>query len=153
MPPTASRDVFTAAIEMETIGRDFYAALAQAGNNAKIRGFCATAAAQEAQHMATFQRLRSQWLTGARSSSHPVPHPAALTALAKRHIQPDPQTVRNVALSSNVTDALNMAIQMECDAVEFYQELMAQMPAAVPEIQQIIAEELSHLSSLRAMVA
>jgi len=58
-----------------------------------------------------------------------------------------------VALSSNVADALNMAIQMKCNAVEFYQELMAQMPAAVPEIQQIIAEELSHLSSLRAMVA
>ena len=147
----SGNEVFEMAMGMERIGKDFYEALALGCDNSQVRAFCVTTARQEAGHLEAFRKMRDQWVKSV--PSRPVPPEGAdgLASLAKGRIQPDPAAVHKVAIGGNLKDALNMAIQMEQDAVSFYQELAARLPDSAKAIQLIVEEEKRHLSGLRSL--
>jgi rubrerythrin len=149
--PTSSGDVFEMAMGMETVGKDFYEALAEASDDVQVRQFCTLAARDEAKHYGIFKQMRDQWLQTTKTASPGAETAGALTVLAKGRIQPDPADVRKVAIGGNLADALKMATHMEADAIEFYGEMANCLPDAAKSIQAIIVEETRHLSSLRVM--
>ena len=146
-----SNDALAIAIEMERVGNEFYTALSLASRSAAVRRFCALAARQEAEHLVTFTQLRQQ--QGVTTPPAPAEARPGPVASAKARIQPDRDTVRQVAESSNLADALAMAIDMERGAVSYYQSLLPQMPSAAKDIRRIISEEMTHVSALQALVA
>jgi len=148
-----SNDVFEMAMGMERIGKDFYDALAAASDNAQVRDFCATAARDEATHLAAFRKMRDEWARSDKASRVPPEAPEALAALAKSRIQPDPAAIRKVAIGGSLKDALAMAMQMEQDSINFYKELLAPLPGSAKVIRGIMAEEEKHLRGLRALGA
>jgi rubrerythrin len=148
-----SNDVFEMAMGMERIGKGFYDTLASASDNAQVRDFCATAARDEAAHLAAFRKMRDEWARSAKSSRVPPEAAEALAALAKSHIQPDPAAVHKVAIGGSLKDALAMAMQMEQDSINFYEELLAPLPGSAEVIGRIMDEEAKHLRGLRALGA
>ena len=141
------------AIQMEQVGRDFYVALASGSDNPKVRELCAMLARAEDAHLAVFQNLRKKWAKTSTPAA-PVAEGRAyeLAKLVKSHVQPDTQAVTKVAMGGNLTDGLNMAIQMEKDSISFYQGLIANLPDSAPAIQTIVDQERKHLVALRSML-
>jgi rubrerythrin len=145
-------EVFEMAMGMERVGKDFYEALALGCDNAQVTAFCTYAAREEGRHLATFTQMRDRW-AGAARPSHVTPEAAeALTGLAKGRIQPDPAAVHKVAVGGNLKGAIHLAMQMEQDAINFYQALSVHLPGSAKAIEGIVSEEKNHLSRLRAMV-
>ena len=149
--PSSSFDVFEMAMGMEKIGKDFYEALALASDDARVRQFCVVAAGDEAKHRVTFQYMRDQWAQTVKANRVTPEAAEGLAALAKGRIQPDPKDVRKVAIGGNLADALNLAMHMEQDAINFSGELLGRMPDAAKAIQGIVDEEKRHLASLRVL--
>lgn len=149
---TTASDVFAMAIGMERVGKDFYESLAVTGNDAKVCEFCMRAAREEADHLAVFQQMRQQWAKSANAGPTGAQYPAALETWAKAGIQPNPAAAQKVALAGNVKDALNMAIQMEKDAILFYGGLAVNLPGLAQVIQGIVEQEQKHLTALQWLV-
>lgn len=147
-------DVLEIALGMERIGRDFYGVLALASDDAKVRDFCFRAARDEGNHLTAFQRLRQRFAASA--SAAPGQAPTGVTnawiTLTKKHIQPDARRASQIALGGDIHAAIDMAIQMEQDAIVFYESLLAQMPGSAAVLQAIIGEERHHVSSLYLLV-
>lgn len=150
---TTASDIFEMAAGMERIGKDFYEALAGCCDNSKVREFCLRAAVEETNHLAAFHVLRDRWRQSAATRPVSPDEAAALAAVAKQHIQPDPQSVHAVAVGGSLPNALNLAIGMEQDSVRFYQGLLSVCPDSAQVIRSIIAEENKHLGSLRLLRA
>jgi len=151
--PTTGIDVLQMAMAMERTGKDFYDALALACDDAKVRQFCFVTAGEEAEHLATFQGIAKE--LGQRTSGDPASQTTAaeLAATAKKNIQPSPAVVRKVAINGNLKEAVTMAIQMEQDAVQFYQGLIALLPDSAPAIHRIVEEEKAHVHRLRFLLS
>ena len=148
--PRSGNDVFEMAMAMERIGKDFYEALAMGCTDAGVRGFCLRAAKDEMSHLSAFRDLKSAWAKTA-GSGHVLPDTAeALAALAKGHIQPQPQAVQKVALHGTLKDAVRLAMDMEQDAIQFYGGLVPLLPEAAKAIQGIIQQEQRHLADLKS---
>jgi rubrerythrin len=147
----SSQDVFEMAIQMEQVGKNFYAALALGSDDPKVRVLCAKLAKDEEAHLIVFQNLRKQWekITPAAPATGEKAY--ALAELVKAQVQPDTQEVTKVAMGGNLADALNMAIQMEKDAINFYQGLIANLPDSASAIQTIVDQERNHLVRLKSM--
>jgi len=143
--------VFEMAIVMEKTGKNFYEALALGSDDGAVREFCRRTAGQEAAHMSAFQQMRNQWAETIRAKPPRPELSEALASLVKGRIQPDPTAVHKVAIGGNLTDALNMAVKMEQDAVAFYQEMSARLPDSASAIQQIVDEEKKHLVGLKML--
>jgi rubrerythrin len=144
-------EVFEMAMGMERIGKDFYEALAQGCDNVQVRVFCVTTARQEADHLAAFRQMRDRWAKSAQSHLVTPEAAEALAAMARGRIQPDAVAVHKVAVGGSLKDALKMAMRMEQDAIDFYQELTARLPDLAKVIQGIVEEEKKHLSDLRVL--
>jgi rubrerythrin len=147
-PPTTIADVIQAAIVMEQTGMDFYQALAGASDDPKVRKLCAELALQEANHRRRFETLLRQNCPACR------PDPQGMTDLsvkAKEYIQPGPVAVKEVAIGGNLVDALNMAMQMEQQAISFYRQIAGTLTELAQDIQPIIEEETRHLQVLRSL--
>lgn len=146
--PTTATDVIQAAIAMEQTGMDFYQALSKVSDDQKVRNFCARLAAQEANHRRRFEMMLHRNCPTCR------PDPQAMTDLAakaKQYIQPDPVAVKEVAIGGNLADALNMAMQMEQHAIDFYRQIADTLKELAQEIQPIVDEETRHLQMLRSL--
>jgi rubrerythrin len=147
----SSQDVFQMAIQMEQVGKDFYAALALGSDNPKVSALCAKLAKDEDAHLIIFQNLRKQWAKTSPAAPVTEEKAYALAELVKAQVQPDTKEVTKVAMGGSLADALNMAIQMEKDAIKFYMGLIANMPDSAPAIQTIVDQERKHLVRLRSM--
>jgi rubrerythrin len=150
---TTASDVFEMAIGMERIGMDFYDALAVSSENAEVRAFCLKAARDEAEHLEAFRLMRDTWAASTNARRTNPEDADALAALAKSRIQPNAATARKVAIGGTVSQSLAMAIQMETDAIAYYQELGVRIPAAADAIRKIVDMEKTHLASLQLLAA
>jgi rubrerythrin len=148
---TACEQVFKMAMEMEQVGTDFYAALAGGSDDVKVRTFCARVAGEEAKHLETFRRMLQEYSAGGHAHDVPPEAEEELRRLVAAQVQPDVRTVQKVALGGSLADALEMAMRMERDAIRFYQDLSAQVPAVAAAVRPIVKEEASHLSTLRTL--
>jgi rubrerythrin len=147
----SAEEVFAAAMAMERVGKEFYAALAMASDRAEVREFCRFAAAAEARHFSAFRQMRDAWLGGRRAMPLAPETAEKLRALVKANIQPEPQEVRKVGMQGSLKDALDMAIRMEKDSIAFYQGILTHLPDLGAQIRPIIIEENSHLRDLEAL--
>ena len=146
-------DVFQIAMGMEAIGKDFYEALAVGCSDPKVRFFCLEAAREEQDHWGAFRELYDRW-AGSSAPARMTPESArTAAALAKAQIQPNPAVVRKVALGGSLTDAVRMAIQLERDAVSFYQRIVTALPQSARIIQGIVDEEKQHLIRVLSLAA
>jgi rubrerythrin len=147
----SAEEVFAAAMAMELVGKEFYAALAKVSDRADVREFCRFAAAAEAKHYGAFRQMRDAWLGGRRATPLAPETVEKLRAMVMANIQPDPQAVRKVGLQGSLKDALDMAIRMEQDSVGFYQGILALLPDLGAQIRPILVEENSHLRDLQSL--
>jgi rubrerythrin len=151
--PTNASDVFEMAVGMERIGKDFYEALALGSDKVVVRDFCLKAARDEANHLAAFRQMRDLWAMSVKRNRVAPEVADALAAVAKGRIQPRAAAVRKVAMGGSLKDALDMAMRMEQDSIDFYQELSARLPDSADVIQRIVEEEEKHLGGLRQLGA
>jgi rubrerythrin len=143
---TCDSEVFQVAMDMEQVGRDFYEALAMGSDNLEVRKFCARTAKEEEAHYKTFQRLRDQQNKGRMLSERTL---FELQQMGKSIVQPSPSAVKQVAIGGSLKDALEMAINMEKNAIYFYQTLSNNQPEIAEVIKQVIKEEQSHLAKFQ----
>ena len=148
---TACEEVCVMAMEMEKVGRDFYAALAGGSDDRKVRTFCALAAIEESKHYEIFRRMRDEFAHGGQNAPVPSETQEELRKLVRDRVQPSPAAVQKVALGGSLADALAMAMQMERDSILFYQSLADRLPGVAKALQQVIKEEGKHLATLRML--
>lgn len=149
---TAS-DVFEMAKSMEQVGKDFYEALATGSDDVKVRQFCVQAARDEAAHLRSFETLRRQWADSVKKQPPNEETQEALREMVKNFVQPTNDVVRKVAIGGKLADALEMAMGMERDSIQFYQNLRVQLPQMAGALDAIVAEEQLHVRRLRSLGA
>jgi rubrerythrin len=149
----AGNQVLELAIRMEEIARDFYESLALASNDAKVRQFCLEACRQEAAHWTTFRTMREQWSRSHQASLLAPGTLETLSALAKAQTCPDPGKVQEVALKGTLARALEMAVEMERGSIRFYEDMRRNLPALTGALDDILAQERTHVSKLQALAA
>ena len=71
-----------------------------------------------------------------------------MLAAAKTRAQPDPAAVQKVAVKGTLDAAIEMALGMKRGSIEFYQQLLAEMPNLREPLARIIAEGKTHVSGL-----
>lgn len=144
-------EVFAMAMAMEEAGKNFYESLSMGSKNKDVREFCKRTAKEEAGHYQLFAHMRKQW--GQKGSTPPVPpqQEFELQTLVKNHVQPKSDVVMKVANSNNVHAALEMAIHMEQDAINFYQEMLVRIPHLAGALGPIVGEERKHLTGLKML--
>jgi rubrerythrin len=142
-------DVFSIAMRLEEIGRDFYDALSLGSDDAKVRSFCLKATRDEERHRAAFQRMRSARRESRQASLGDADKIDAEAALARAQVLPDPKAVRRVALGGSLCHAIAMAMQLERDSIRHYEGLIGAGLASGGDLKAIIEEERRHLAALQ----
>lgn len=140
-------DVFALAAQFEELAVNLYVNLAQVSNAPDARRVFAQLAREEAVHRGFFSRLGAA--DGRRTSAV---DPDAALAMMRTHILPDRSVVNATALSGNQAKALQMALQMEQNAVVFYRDMAAAAPARAADIATIIHEEHRHAQLISDML-
>jgi rubrerythrin len=148
---TSYEDVCVMAMEMEQVGRDFYTALAGGSDDRRVRTFCALAAGEEGQHIDIFRRMKANLAQPGRAEEVTPEKQEELRQLVAHRVQPDAEAVQKVAMGGTLSDALDMALRMEQDSIDFYQALAARLPNVAEVLRKVIREENSHLTSIRVL--
>lgn len=149
--PASVDELFAIAIAMEDLSQEFYLALAPACDNREVSRLCRVLAGQEAQHRQLFETMR-HFAAGAPST---LAAPGALLDMEAledvihHQVLPLPEDVRKVALEGGLSNALDLAIRLEEDAIAFYGRIARVMPALGDEIDALVHAERDHLRQLR----
>ena len=149
-PQALGDEMVQTAIQMEELGRDFYEALGAATSNPEIAGLCRKLAAEEGEHRRTFQRIRSDLAREGLTVLLGNDQLARARQAAKERIVPDRATIVRVVSAGGVIDLLEMAVEMEKDAIRFYTGLAAGL-SQEGAIGAVIQEEQKHLRILSAI--
>jgi rubrerythrin len=139
------------AMEMEQVGRDFYTALAGGSDDRRVRTFCAVVAGEEGQHYESFQRMREQFAQAGPDPDISPQMQEELRQLVANRVQPNAAAVQKVAIGGELADALDMAIRMEQDSIDFYQAIGVFLPSVKEALRKIVREENAHLTALRVL--
>ena len=139
-----------AAIQMEQLGQDFYAALAGASADPQVRDLCRKLAVEEANHLRIFQRIRSDLARKGRTVLLGDRQAAQTRQDLMEQVLPEAEAVRKLAARGNAEEMLAMAVQMEKDAILFYGGMPRPVREA-PEVQTVIREEQNHLRMLSSL--
>jgi rubrerythrin len=137
------------AIEMERLGKTFYESLAAGCGHAGIEVLATTLAKDEGKHIEIFTRLRDALPPDQRGPKVPEKELFSAAKELSKKIIPSAGEVHDAVLLSSLHKALDMAIEMESDAVAYYSGLAsgtAGLDAAV--LTSIADEEKSHLRAL-----
>lgn len=141
------------AIEMERLGTTLYESLASCTepDTAKIARLLAN---EERRHAASFQRLRDQ-LPGEKRGPDLSESELSASARKLRNILlPTTDKVRQVALNGSFLEALDMAIEMEHQAVDFYSNVLAKADGDYASVvAEIVSEETRHRGTLEKLRA
>jgi rubrerythrin len=147
-------DIFQMAEQIERNGRDFYSLAANRAAESRTAQFLLGLAAMEAEHEKIFAGLRAGLSEQERKATVPDPDDQAgayLRAWADGHVfEVRKSPAEKLTGREKVGDILRIAIGLEKDSIVFY----LGMKDAIPErlgrsrIDQIIKEEMNHLSSL-----
>jgi rubrerythrin len=138
------------AIEMEEMGKTFYESLAMGCCDSRIAALAVEMAKAETSHIEIFKRMLSELSSAKRG---PQLTSIELYEAAREllvGIMPEPSTVRNTVLTSDIKKALDMAIDMESASVTYYTQLSFNTkPEDAKIMTRIIEEENKHLEALR----
>lgn len=139
------------AIEMERLGQTFYESLASGCGDAGIAALATRLAKDEERHIAVFTRMWNALPPVHRGPPLTEQERFAAAGELRNKIMPDASAVREVALSPDLRKALDMAIEMEAAAVDYYTGLASGraglLDAAV--LTGIANEEKAHLTMLQ----
>ena len=139
--------VIQTAIQMEDLGRDFYDALAASAVDREIAQLCRRLADDESNHRDTFRRIRSDLAEQGETVLLPDEQLAKARRTAREHVLPAPETIRRLAASDNILDLLDVAAQMEKDAIHFYSVIADGLPGQTV-VRVVLQEEQNHLRLL-----
>jgi rubrerythrin len=111
--------ILQVAIEMEQLGRTFYESLSLGCKHAEIAALAMSLAKAEEEHIETFERMRNALPPHQRGPELAEKELFAASVELRKKILPDARAVIKVAQSSDIFKALDMAIEMETEAVAF----------------------------------
>ena len=145
--PNSGDQALQAAIQMEQLGKDFYDALAGASADPQVRDLCRRLAEEENNHARIFQRIRSDLARKGRTVLLADEQVAQTRQALMEDVMPEGDAIRQVAARGDANEMLAMAIQMEKDAIRYYNALPRAL-AETAEVQAVIREEQTHLRLL-----
>ena len=145
------------AIQAERQGAAFYQRLAATADSERVRAECQRLVGMEREHEKAFQRLVGQQ-EGQRALSSLQPDQLSdeyqqyLSALVDSNMLPDEEMAQQLAEEAeSEIDAINIALQMEKNAILFYQELQNLLGTETGVLQTILDEERSHVYQLNEL--
>lgn len=134
------------AIDMEQAGETFYNSLSQGSGHAEISALAASLAKAEREHIVTFKQMRDAILPHQRGQRLTEKELFETSHELRKKVIPDARTVFEAVQSSDLLKTLDMAIEMESQAVAFYISYATSLDNAV--FTGIITEEKEHLKTL-----
>lgn len=144
-------------IEMNIIeernGAAFYAALAEATSNPKLRDAVAKIATQEKMHEIRFTQLLEKLEKAEPQESYPGEYDAYLQSLLRNKMFSDEDDA--IASASNLSDkeAIEFALRTEHATLNLLQELKKHIDERdLGVVQETIAEEQNHVKELEAIL-
>jgi len=152
-------EIYQMGIEIEKNGMAFYSACARASKNDSVKKLCVELSQWESQHVAVFERLKSELPPGASlETAHDPDNELSLylKAAADTHV-----FIANTDISSLVAGArtpakiLAMALSFEKDSVVVYTTMSRMVPEHLGKksLDHIIDEELKHISIITQKMA
>ncbi|MHC4500669.1 MAG: ferritin family protein [Planctomycetota bacterium] len=147
-------EIFEMAEQIERNGAEYYREAAEKASDKDIKQMLLSMAAMEDGHLSTFQQMRKE-LSG-REKEPIVFDPdnqgaMYLQAMADaRGMEGRISPTKKLAGNESTKEVLDIAINSEKDSVVFYLNLKDLVPvrAGREKIEEIILEELSHITSL-----
>ena len=142
------------AIQAERQGAAFYQRLAATADSERVRVECQRLVEFEREHEKSFRHLLGrQDVQRALNSLEPGQlsdeYQQYLSALVDSNMLPDEETAWQLAdEAESEVDAINLALQMEKNAILFYQELQNLLGQESGVLQTILDEERSHVYQL-----
>ena len=141
--------VFQMAMEMEQTGEVLYEALAAATSNHAVADLCRRIAEQEREHYTRFEQMRAARLKHSADAPLTCEEMDFVQTLLNERVVPNPTEVRRVVSTGSLTDVLDLAIQMEHDAVSFYCDILRCVEDEdTAAVARIIEEEKRHARDL-----
>ena len=150
-------EIVEIAIQAERQGAAFYERLATTADSERVRAECQRLVGMEREHEKAFQRLLGQQdVQRALSSLQPDQlsdeYQQYLSALVDSNMLPDEETAQQLAEEAeSEVEAINIALQMEKNAILFYQELQNLLGTGAGILQTILDEERSHVYELNEL--
>ncbi len=155
--PLTAVEILEIAIQAERQGTAFYERLATTADSERVRAECQRLVGMEREHEKAFQRLLGQQ-DGQRALSSLPPgqlsdeYQQYLSALVDSNMLPDEDTARQLAEEAeSEVEAINIALQMEKNAILFYQELQNLLGTEAGVLRTILDEERSHVYELNEL--
>ncbi len=150
-------EILEIAIQAERQGAAFYERLATTADSERVRAECQRLVGMEREHEKAFQRLLGQQ-DGQRALSSLQPlsdeYRQYLSALVDSNMLPDEETAQQLAEEAeSEVEAINIALQMEKNAILFYQELQNLLGTEAGVLRTILDEERSHVYELNELKA
>jgi rubrerythrin len=148
----SAAEVFDLAIQTEHNGQAFYNAAAAAATDAEVKDIMRHLANAEAEHEATFRRLRTGASTQ-RPESYRGEEEDYMGALLRTRVLPDEETaLRVVRGMTEDTQALDFALAFEKDTILFMYEMRELLEE--PDRQKVamlIGQEQMHVRLLQEL--
>jgi len=141
------------AIRIEKISLDFYVTLSEMVPDAEIKDFFNTLAAEEESHVGFYREFLKN-ISGNRGKfRYEGDYESFLRAVANKAVKTFDKLKENLSLD-HFDDAVQLANDLELDAIAFFSELEKQYEGREKELlHEIIEEEKRHLSLIRKIKA
>lgn len=149
----SGNELIDIAIGIERTGIAFYDVMARSTRNGTAREVFQYLADAERQHIQVFQGLLTDADKYHVAESHAGEYAAYVKALVDSAVFNDDFATGEMAnRAGSDIEAIELAINAEKDSILFYYEMKEIMPRpAQPTVNQIIAEEKSHLRQLSGL--
>jgi rubrerythrin len=149
MPHPADR-ALQIAVELERLGQTFYESLAQGCGDAVIAALASDLARAEKHHVAFFARMLEALPPELRGPKLTEQELFDAVNEARADIIPGPAKVRDAVLETELTKALDLAIDMESKAVAYYtSQSFGAKGIDSAALARIAEEEKKHLKVLQ----
>ena len=141
--------VLQIAMQMERLGNIFYNSLAKGCGDEKMAALAVKLAEDERGHLWKFEKMYHSIPIESCGPKLTEDQIAASAGKFYKLILPSADEVRKVALSGDMVKVLTMAMQMEADAIAYYESMTPVSSEDVSVLKAIISEEKKHLAMLR----
>jgi rubrerythrin len=147
-------DIYKAAMQVEMIGRAYYLKYAEKSASEEIRRTFDFLAFREQMHFNKFQAILAQ-LDPAEAQKGISPHNRARISTLINHsiFECDKKPDVLLAKVKKVGDALQFALNLENDSIEFYENILPKLDGqGRKELPRIILEERLHAQLVRNLL-
>lgn len=154
MPISASgSELINIAIGIERRGIAFYDIMTKSTESTAAREMFQRLVNMEREHIRVFEGMLSETEKYQLAESYPGEYAAYLQALVDSAVFTDDLVTSELATQADSdVEAIELAISAEKDSILFYYEMRDIMPRrAQPTVNNIIAEEKSHLAELTVL--